>query len=274
MSFIGDLLGSENDYRASGSNPYNIYGQEALQQQLNNQGQVFQQQQGLAGQLQAQASGMGPSVSQTMLNQALQQQQGSAAAMAAGNRGINSGLAMRQALQAQNMAGAQATAQGVAARQQEQLNAQGQLGSLYNSMGNQTLSQQQLMNNANLGVSQVNADITNKNTQGKNQLTGSIFNAGGGVAAAALAHGGRVQGKASVQGDSAKNDVVPAMLSPGEIVIPRSKASDPELAKEFIDHLMSEKNSGSKDKSYLGVLEAHRKLGDAIAALEKKGAKK
>jgi TP901 family phage tail tape measure protein len=37
-----------------------------------------------------------------------------------------------------------------------------------------------------------------------------------------FSQGGVVQGKAFVQGDSDKNDVVPAMLSPGEIVIPRS----------------------------------------------------
>jgi hypothetical protein len=31
------------------------------------------------------------------------------------------------------------------------------------------------------------------------------------------------------------------MLSPGEIVIPRSKADDPEAAKAFIDHLLKNK---------------------------------
>lgn len=45
--------------------------------------------------------------------------------------------------------------------------------------------------------------------------------------------GGPVQGQAQVAGDSLKNDTVPAMLSPGEIVIPRSHAMDPDLAAEF-----------------------------------------
>lgn len=45
--------------------------------------------------------------------------------------------------------------------------------------------------------------------------------------------GGFVPGKAEVDGDSRKNDNVPAMLSPGEIVIPRSHASDPEKAAAF-----------------------------------------
>lgn len=45
--------------------------------------------------------------------------------------------------------------------------------------------------------------------------------------------GGKVAGKASVAGDSEKNDTVPALLSPGEIVVPRSHTSDPNKAAEF-----------------------------------------
>lgn len=45
--------------------------------------------------------------------------------------------------------------------------------------------------------------------------------------------GGKVPGQAEVEGDSPENDTVDAKLSPGEIVIKRSKASDPdEAAKE------------------------------------------
>lgn len=45
--------------------------------------------------------------------------------------------------------------------------------------------------------------------------------------------GGNVPGKANVQGDSGANDTVPAMLSPGEIVVPRSAASNPDKAASF-----------------------------------------
>jgi hypothetical protein len=45
--------------------------------------------------------------------------------------------------------------------------------------------------------------------------------------------GGTVPGQAPVAGDSAKNDVVPAMLSPGEIVVPRSHANNPDMAAAF-----------------------------------------
>lgn len=48
-----------------------------------------------------------------------------------------------------------------------------------------------------------------------------------------MAHGSKVPGKAKVDGDSEKNDTVPALLSPGEIVVPRSAAKDPDKAAAF-----------------------------------------
>jgi hypothetical protein len=48
-----------------------------------------------------------------------------------------------------------------------------------------------------------------------------------------MAHGSVVPGKAKVDGDSYDNDTVPALLSPGEIVVPRSAAKDPEKAAAF-----------------------------------------
>ena len=44
--------------------------------------------------------------------------------------------------------------------------------------------------------------------------------------------GGPVPGEAKVDGDSETNDTVPAMLSPGEIVVKRSKASNPDEAAQ------------------------------------------
>ncbi len=45
-----------------------------------------------------------------------------------------------------------------------------------------------------------------------------------------MLNGGCVPGEPKMAGDSAQNDTVPAMLSPGEIVIPRSKAGNPDAA--------------------------------------------
>lgn len=50
-------------------------------------------------------------------------------------------------------------------------------------------------------------------------------------------HGGSVPGMPKVPGDSPKNDTVPALLSPGEIVVPRTAAHNPNTALSFIKHL-------------------------------------
>lgn len=48
--------------------------------------------------------------------------------------------------------------------------------------------------------------------------------------------GGHVPGKAEKEGDSAANDTVPAMLSPGELVIPRSVPKTGEAMEQFAAH--------------------------------------
>ncbi len=62
------------------------------------------------------------------------------------------------------------------------------------------------------------------------------------------AHGGRIPGEAGVNGDSYENDTVPAMLSPDEIVVPRSKAKDPKKAKSFIDEIFEQEKLDKKQK--------------------------
>jgi hypothetical protein len=66
----------------------------------------------------------------------------------------------------------------------------------------------------------------------------------------ALVQGGYVPGQAQVQGDSQKNDLIPAMLSPGEIVLPRSvtKSANPDKAAvEFLQALRAKKSGGYGD---------------------------
>lgn len=56
--------------------------------------------------------------------------------------------------------------------------------------------------------------------------------------------GGKVNGAAKVSGDSLKNDTVPTMLSPGEIVLPRSVAQHPnapEEAAKFVAAVMAKR---------------------------------
>lgn len=67
--------------------------------------------------------------------------------------------------------------------------------------------------------------------------------------------GGPVPGQAQVQGDSVKNDTVPAMLSPKEVVLPRSitqAANAPDKAAEFVRHLQERE---SKKKTAQGGYE-------------------
>jgi hypothetical protein len=62
-----------------------------------------------------------------------------------------------------------------------------------------------------------------------------------------MTDGGLVPGKAKVEGDSLKNDTVPAMLSPGEIVVPRTAANDEEDYMKFMQEARSHPmNCGGK----------------------------
>jgi len=62
------------------------------------------------------------------------------------------------------------------------------------------------------------------------------------------AKGGFVRGgSAPIAGDHTMNDTVHAKLSPGEIVIPRSFAHDPDLSKAFINYLHKKNKPSNKE---------------------------
>lgn len=72
------------------------------------------------------------------------------------------------------------------------------------------------------------------------------------------AHGGKVDGEGLVKGDSYKNDVVPAMLSPHEIVLPRSVTQSPdaaEKARKFVEAIKKSHKPNEKVE-YRHVLKA------------------
>lgn len=58
-----------------------------------------------------------------------------------------------------------------------------------------------------------------------------------------MMHGGHVPGQASMPGDHPANDTVFAMLSPGEIVVPRTVAQsgDPQKVMQFVQAVMAKK---------------------------------
>jgi hypothetical protein len=64
-----------------------------------------------------------------------------------------------------------------------------------------------------------------------------------------MSRGGHVPGQAKVKGDSYANDNVPAMLSPGEVVIPRRIMQGPNAASksaQFVAAIMAKNGRGRK----------------------------
>lgn len=210
------------------------------------------------------------SFAEALLKQSQDQQTAQANALAGSARGnVNPALLQRQVMRGASQAAGQTAGQVGVIRAQEalanrQLNDQSALA--YRQLGQQAAAQQA---QANLSTQGVNANLAGMNTQAQAGMFGGLINAAGGVAgkAAMASKGGEVTGQAHVDGDDEKNDTVPAMLSPGEIVIPRSKAEDPDKAKEFIDHLKGVKSKDSSGE-YSKVLEAKDNLEKRVKELE------
>jgi hypothetical protein len=85
-----------------------------------------------------------------------------------------------------------------------------------------------------------------------------------------LSSGGKVSGKPKVKGNDPRNDTTPAMLSPGEIVLPNSVTQSPDAAKkaaEFVKHL---KGKNKKEETgYSKVASAKKSLKERVEHLEK-----
>lgn len=157
MGFINSLFGGEAE--AGDGNFATSYAPQDLDA-------VRQQQQAFTNALQTQAAGGGLSVATAMLNNNAQTISNNASAMAAGARGVNPGLALKNATQVGTDATQQAASQGVAARMQEQMNAQQQLGGQLNTMMGQGLQAQQQKDIVNSGVASGNADRSSKTAGG------------------------------------------------------------------------------------------------------------
>jgi len=104
----------------------------------------------------------------------------------------------------------------------------------------------------NQGRRQANAALdgqTTQNTLGTLGSIGQAFGVGASLATGKppkLSDGGHVPGQPRTFGDDEKNDTVPAWLSPGEIVLPRSVAkapNAPEAAARFVASLKASKPS-------------------------------
>jgi hypothetical protein len=220
-------------------------------------------------------------LSQRGLNPAMQAQMiaqqtanlGQQTAAQAGNLGFQQQLGAQQ-----NLAGVGAQMAGLGS---QQANAQaaanlGYLGALQGGFGQAQglaagtqLGQQQIQSQiaqANLAAQQANINAQRQLAGGilggvaqagvgglLSQITGQAGGAGADVAA--VYGGGRIDGEASKDGDNPQNDNVPAVLSPGEIVIPRSAAFNKEKAKKFLDSL----DDWDEKASYTRVVKARKR---------------
>lgn len=263
-SIVAPIMGGAGSLVGSAVNPLT----NAITQKNNFQAvlpeDVVNQQKDLAAMLLAQAQGKGPSVAQQQYKNNLNQVAAQQAGAIASQKGISPALQARMIANQAAAAQMQGAGQAAALRASEQLGAQSQLANQQSQLVGQSLQAQG-----------INAGISKENTAAQNQMTlGALqgasaamgkpsadkkFDGGYITLADALRQGGKVPGKPKFPGDNAGNDTVHAMLSPGEIVIPRSLAEDPERAKKFIEEL----NKKTGKSGYRKVLEAKKRAKSA-----------
>lgn len=255
------------------------------------------QQEAFIAALQAQMNGQGPNLAQAQLNQATQQNQSMTAGAIAAQRGINPGLAAREIQQAGSNIQQQSAGQAGTLRAQQELATQALLGQTLGGVRGQDIGAQQVIGGQNLQAQGLNAQTAeanlNANLQQEAMNIGQTFNPstlvnglvgggaqGGGAALAKFAlaahggeisdfrAGGNVPGKAKVEGDDARNDTVPAKLSPGEIVIPRSVSQSddaPQKAADFVAAIKKRKGAEAGPGRHLAKL---KQIEKRVAALE------
>lgn len=118
-------------------------------------------------------------------------------------------------------------------REQSKLDARSTLADVFGAQTQADLGQsaeQARIERERRALNQASIDQSQKNREGTEKSITGIF---GGKMAGGMSDGGRVPGDAVFGGDDPRNDTVPAMLSPGEIVVPISQADDPSEAARF-----------------------------------------
>lgn len=198
------------------------------------------------------------SVAQQQLQGTTQNNVANAYAMAQANP--NNPAAARQLAENVGQTNQAAAGQAAQLRAQEVASAQGQLGNTLGQQRSQGQSENQVQLSALGGASNVDQAQLQANENQQAAAAGSFNNAashsiggqimstvgqiGGAVTGAMAAHGGLVNGKAPVPGDSYANDKVHALVSPGEVILPRSVVNSedaPEKAKAFLQAIIAKR---------------------------------
>ena len=262
-------------------------------------GGTGQQQSALADFLRSQIAGNGPSLAQQQLQNATQQNIGNAASLIGSQRGLNPALAQRQIANQAAAANQQAAGQSATTRLQEQLGAESMLGGALGTQRGQDIGQQQAntalygagagaqnaQNQVGAELQGINANTANQNAQRTAGLDAANAGINSGFAAGALqgaggalglpglkfARGGVVPGDSQFPPDDGRNDKVPILAAPGEVVVPESKAT-PEAAADFVRAATKEAPATRSRKppklGYGQVLQRQRQLESRIAEIE------
>jgi len=237
----GNMLGNIGD--GAGIDTSGLEGLQRLgaqyAQQTNAQLTGLQPQQTQYGQqLADQALGKAPSIAEAQIKATTDRNIAQQFAANQANRSVNPALAQRQFQQSAAQQGQMAAQAGGIQRMQEQQANQQQFGNYLNNLAGAQASSI----GAATGAGQAAVGAQNQANANRNNFLGSILGAAGSVIGMNqggtvpangprsvigqhfmnMQNGGNVPGQANVSGDSPKNDTVPTMLSPGEIVIPRS----------------------------------------------------
>lgn len=172
------------------------------------------------------ATGQAPSIAQMALNQNVDQTNRAAMAMAASQRGAsNPMLAFRQAQIAGQDANLQAAQEGAMLAEQERRQADQMIAASAAAQRGVAFNQ---------ATTNLNAKL-----QGQKQNLDAMVGAAG-AGAKMAAHGTVVPGEPIVEGDSPINDTQPYLLSPGEVVVPRSAAKSEKTLKLFLEKIKIE----------------------------------
>lgn len=198
---------------------------------------------GLLAQLQEQAKTGGGAWESALAN-ATGQATAAASALGQSTPGVDNVNELRNIGNARAAVDQRAVGQGNILRAQTQQDAARQVGDVSAQMGALDAAQA----GSKAGALQQVRETNNSITEQANKVNGNIY--GGAAQAfstlAALSDGGKVPGKPKVFGDSEVNDTVPALLSPGEIVIPRSIAQSPDADRRAADFVAAVQSRGGQ----------------------------
>lgn len=190
---------------------------------------------GLLGQLQTQATTGGGAWEQALAqNTAGSNATASALGQSLGEDNMSASRAIGNATAGNNQ---RAVGQGNLLRAQTQQAAQGQIADILAGQSAMDAQQSAASAAVNQGRAMTNADQHQRSTQKAWSDLGAVGQTVLSAIGGGMSEGGEVPGQPRVFGDDELNDIVPAKLSPGEIVIPRSIATGPnapEASARFV----------------------------------------